>query len=131
MISIWIVRHRRFDPASSIDLIKQQLEGINGGDEDLHRLSRSSISAVEQLANCSNPRSLAPRPQRQACELHYNRRSILAGQFLHIGENLGAPTRIATLTLTKFHFFLISLLPTCSEATHEPRAQKGQQESTQ
>ena len=54
MISIWGVRHRRLDPAPGIDLIKQQLEGITSGDGDLHRLSRSSISAIKQLADCSN-----------------------------------------------------------------------------
>jgi hypothetical protein len=31
-ISNRIVRHRRFDPAPGIDLIKQQLEGIVGRD---------------------------------------------------------------------------------------------------
>ena len=50
-ISIRSVGHRRFDPASRIDLIKQDLEGITGGDGDLHRLSRPSISTVEQFAN--------------------------------------------------------------------------------
>jgi hypothetical protein len=49
------VRPRRFDPASGIDLIKQQLDWINSGNGNLHRLSRSSMSAVEQLADCSNP----------------------------------------------------------------------------
>jgi hypothetical protein len=44
------VGHRRFDPAPGIDFIKQLLEGIVGRDGYLHRLSRSSISAIEQLA---------------------------------------------------------------------------------
>jgi hypothetical protein len=129
MTSIWIVRYR-LDPFPGIDLIKQHLDWIIGGDGDLHRLPRSSVSAIKQLADCSNPGSLALRSQRQAGELDDRLRSMLARQFLDLAENLGAPTRIATRALTKFHFFLISLLPTCSEATHEPRAQKGQQEST-
>jgi hypothetical protein len=33
LISIWGVRHRRFDPTPGIDLIKQQLEGIIRGTE--------------------------------------------------------------------------------------------------
>ena len=52
------VRHRRLNPAPSIDLIKQHLDWIIGRDGDLHRLPRSSISTVEQLTNCSNPRGL-------------------------------------------------------------------------
>jgi len=63
LTSIRSVGHRRVDPAPGIDFIKQQLEGIVGRDGYLHRLSRSSISAIEQLANCSNPRSLVLRFQ--------------------------------------------------------------------
>ena len=106
LISIRGVGHRRFDPAQGIDLIKQQLEGIVGRDGYLHRLSRSSISAIEQLADCRNPRSLALCPQRQACQLDNNRRRMLTREFLQIAHNFGAPTRIATLALTKFQFFL-------------------------
>jgi hypothetical protein len=87
------VRHRRFDPALGIDLIKQQLEGIIGGDGDFHRLSRSSISAIKQLADCSNAGSLAPRYQRQACELDDSLPNMLARQFLQLAEKFGAPTR--------------------------------------
>jgi hypothetical protein len=104
MISIGCVGHRRFDPFPSIDLIKQHLERITGWDGDLHRLSRSSICAIEQLANCRNPRGLVLRFQRQACQLDNSLRSMLARQFLHLAENFGAPTRIATLALTKFQF---------------------------
>jgi hypothetical protein len=46
---------------------------------------------------------------------------MLARQFLHLAENFGAPTRIATLALTKFHF-IVSLLPACYQATHEHNA---------
>ena len=81
------MRHRRFDPASGIDLIKQQLEGITSGDGDLHRLSGPAISAIEQLADCSNPRSLVPRSQRKASEFDDNRRSMLARQFMQLAEN--------------------------------------------
>src|SRR6516164_10816513 len=102
LISIRGVGHRRFDPAQGIDLIKQQLEGIVGRDGYLHCLSRSAISAVEQLANCRNPSSLALRFQRQACQLDNNRRRMLTREFLHLAENFGAPTRITTLALTKF-----------------------------
>src|SRR5262245_29711620 len=104
MISIRIVRYRRCDPAPGIDLIKHHPDGITGGDGDLHRLPRSAISTVEQLTDCSNPRCLALRFQRQASELDDNRRSMLARQFLNLAENLGAPTRIATLALAKPHF---------------------------
>src|SRR6516225_4939598 len=77
LISIRGLRHWRFDPAPGIDLIKQQLEGIVGGDGYLHHLSRSSISAIEQLADCRNPSSLALCSQRQACQLDNNRRRML------------------------------------------------------
>ena len=46
---------------AGIDLIKQQLDWIAGGNGDLHRLSRSSISAIEQLPNCSNPGQMLKR----------------------------------------------------------------------
>jgi hypothetical protein len=36
---------------------------------------------------------------------------MLARQFLHLAENFGAPTRIATLTLTKFHFSSLCYSP--------------------
>jgi hypothetical protein len=98
------VGHRRFDPAQGIDLIKQQLEGIVGRDGDLYRLSRSSISAIEQLADCRDPRSLVLRFQRQASKLDDSLRSILARQFLHLAENFGASTRITTLAFPKFQF---------------------------
>ena len=105
MISIGCVGDRRFDPFPDIDLIKQQLEGIVGRDGYLHHLSRSSISAVEQLADCCNPSSLALCSQRQPCQLDNNRRRMLTREFLHLAENFGAPTRITTLALTKFQFF--------------------------
>src|SRR5262249_4616253 len=82
----------------------QQLEGITGGNGDLHRLSRVSISAVEQFADCSNPGSLALRSQRQACQLGNNRRTMLTRKFLHLADKFCAPTRHATLALTKFQF---------------------------
>ena len=105
LISIRGVRQRRFDPAPGIDLIKQQLEGIVGGDGYLHHLSRSSISAIEQLADCRNPSSLALCSQRQACQFDNNRRRMLTREFLHIAQNFGAPTRITTLAFPKFQFF--------------------------
>jgi hypothetical protein len=43
---------------------------------------------------------------RQASKLGDSLRSILARQFLHLAENFGAPTRIAALAFTKFHFLL-------------------------
>jgi hypothetical protein len=98
-----------FDPAPGIDLIKQQLEGITRGDGDLHGLSGSPVSAIEQLADCSNPGSLALRFRRQACQLDNNSRRMLASQFLHVPKNLGAPTRITTLALTKFQFSSFSV----------------------
>ena len=116
LISIRGVRYRRVDPASSIDLIKQQLEGIVGRDGDLDRLSRSAISAVEQLADCRDPSSLALRFQRQACKLDNSRWRMLTRQFLHIAQNFGAPTRITTLAFPNFQFSF-SLLPACSQAT--------------
>src|SRR6516162_3996287 len=111
MISIGCVGDRRFDPFPDIDFIKQQLEGIVGGDGYLHHLSRSSISAIEQLADCRNPSSLALCSQRQACKLDDSLRSILARQFLHLAENFGAPTRITTLALTKFQFSSLCYWP--------------------
>jgi exodeoxyribonuclease-5 len=80
------VGHRRFDPAPGIDFIEQQLEGITGRDGYLHRLSRSSISAIEQLADCRNPRSLVLRFQRQASKLDDSLRSIRFVSSLSIGE---------------------------------------------
>jgi hypothetical protein len=120
MISIWIVRYRRVDPASSIDLIKQHLEGIIGGDGDLHRLSRPSVCAIEQLAYCRNPSCLALRFQRQASKLDNNRRSMLARQFLHLAENFGAPTRIATLALAKFQILLFLCFPPVLRHIRDP-----------
>ena len=117
MISIGCVGDRRFDPAQGIiDFIKQQLEGIVGRDGYLHCLSRSSISAIEQLADCRNPSSLALCSQRQACQFDNNRRRMLTREFLHIAQNFGAPTRITTLAFPKFQFSF-SLLLTCFQAT--------------
>jgi hypothetical protein len=116
MISIGCVGHRRFDPFPSIDLIKQHLERITGWDGDLHRLSRSSICAVEQLANCRNPRGLVLRFQRQACQLDNSLRSMLARQFLHLGENLGAPPGLPLWPFRNFNFSF-SLLLACFQAT--------------
>jgi hypothetical protein len=82
LISIRSVRHRRFDPAQGIDFIKQRLEGIVGRDGYLHRLSRSPISAIEQLADCRNSRSLALCSQRQACQFDNNRRRMLARELI-------------------------------------------------
>jgi hypothetical protein len=70
--------------------IEQQLDTITGRDGDLHCLSRSFIPAIEQLADCSNPGSLALGFQRQACQFDNNRRSMLAREFLHIAQNFGA-----------------------------------------
>jgi hypothetical protein len=59
-------------PADGIDLLHQEPKGIKGiarGREDLHSLSRSSISAIEELADCRNPGCLALCLQRQAREL--------------------------------------------------------------
>ena len=123
LISIRSVRHRRFDPAPGIDFIKQQLEGIVGRDGYLHRLSRSSISTIEQLADCSNPGSLALRSQRQACQLDNNRRRMLTREFLHIAQNFGAPTRIATLALTKFVF--AALLAAATASANAQQSQHG------
>jgi hypothetical protein len=92
------MRHRRFNPAPGIDFIKQQLEGITSRDGDLHRLSRPSVSAIEQLADRSNPSRLALCSQRQACQFDNNRRRMLTREFLHLAGNFRAPTRI-TLTL--------------------------------
>jgi hypothetical protein len=36
---------------------------------------------------------------------------MLTRQFLHLAENFGAPTRIATLTLTKFQFSSLCYWP--------------------
>jgi hypothetical protein len=77
------VGQRRFDPAPGIDLIKQQLEGIVGRDGDLHHLSGSSISAIEQLADCSNPSSLVLRLQRQASKLDDSLRVSIAANCDH------------------------------------------------
>src|SRR6516164_1200853 len=105
LTSIRSVGHRRVDPAPGIDFIKQQLEGIVGRDGYLHRLSRSSISAIEQLADCRNPSSLALCSQRQACQFDNNRRRMLTREILYIAQNFGAPTRITTLAFPKFQFF--------------------------
>ena len=116
MISIGCVGDRRFDPFPDIDLIKQQLEGIVGRDGYLHHLSRSPICAIEQLADCRNPSSLALRFQRQASQLDNSRWRMLTREFLHIAQNFGAPTRITTLAFPKFQFSF-SLLLACSQAT--------------
>jgi hypothetical protein len=42
-------------PRQRIYLLKQQLNGITRGRRDLHGLSRSAISAIEELADRSNP----------------------------------------------------------------------------
>jgi hypothetical protein len=107
---------RRFVPAPGVDIVKQLLDDITGGGEDLYHLSRSSISAVEQLADCSDPRSLVLRIQRQASKLDDSRWRMLTREFLYIAQNFGAPTRITTLAFPKFQFSF-SLLPTCSQTT--------------
>jgi hypothetical protein len=59
-------------PAHGIDLLHKEPKGIKRiarGRGDLHRLSRSSISAIEQLADRRNPGCLALCLQRQAREL--------------------------------------------------------------
>src|SRR5215510_11339658 len=77
-ISNRIVRHgRRFGPAPGINLIKQHLDGILGGHDNLQSLSRSTVSAIEQLADCRNADTLVLRFQRQTCEFGNDRRSML------------------------------------------------------
>jgi hypothetical protein len=56
-------------PVQSIDLFEQQLKGILSWRGDFHGLSRSAISAIEELADRSNPGGLALCLQRQAREL--------------------------------------------------------------
>src|SRR6516164_4799678 len=58
-ISNRIVRdRRRFVPAPGVDIVEQLLDDITGGGGDLHRQSSSSICAIKQLANCSDPGSV-------------------------------------------------------------------------
>jgi hypothetical protein len=59
------VRHRRFDPALGIDLIKQQLEGIIGGDGDFHRpveVFHIRDQAARGLQQCGQSRSSLSAP---------------------------------------------------------------------
>ena len=107
---------RRFVPAPGVDIVEQLLDDITGGGGDLHRQSSSSICAIKQLADCSDPSSLVLRFQRQASKLDDSRWRMLTREFLYIAQNFGAPTRITTLAFPKFQFSF-SLLLACSQAT--------------
>ena len=98
------MRQRRFDPAPGIDIIKQQLDWITSGNGNLHRLSSSSISAVEQLADCSNPSTLAFRFHRQACQLDNNRRTVLGwrANSCTSAKTLGRPPGLPLWPLRNF-----------------------------